>query len=93
MCWSRAAGWRRATSVTGFFRARVFTSYPDQFSGAIPMVAGNYIVIWKEQDPPQTGKWRVIDLSRVTVPALTRLLTDPLPQATFSRGNRASWTA
>jgi hypothetical protein len=31
------------------------------------MVAGDYIVIWKEQDPPQTGKWRVIDLSRVTV--------------------------
>jgi hypothetical protein len=56
-----------ATSVTGFYRARVFASYPHRFSGAIPMVAGNYIVIWKEQDPPQTGMWRVIDLSRVTV--------------------------
>jgi hypothetical protein len=31
------------------------------------MVAGDYVVIWKEQDPPQTGKWRVIDLSRVRV--------------------------
>lgn len=47
-----------ATHITGFYRARVYCSY----SGQIP---GNYLVIWKEQDPPQTGKWRIIDLSRL----------------------------
>lgn len=54
-----------ATSITGFYRTRVYCSYPAQFSGAIPLVQGNYIVIWKEQDPPQTGKWRIIDISRL----------------------------
>jgi hypothetical protein len=68
-CYVQEPGGRlaEATSVMGFYRARVFISYPQQFPGAIPMVAGDYVVIWKEQDPPQTGKWRVIDLSRVTI--------------------------
>jgi hypothetical protein len=68
-CYVQEPGGRlaEATSVTGFYRARVFASYPHQFSGAIPMVAGDHVVIWKEQEPRQTGKWRVIDLSRVTV--------------------------
>lgn len=68
-CYVQEPGGRlaEATSITGFHRARVFASYPHQFSGTISIVAGEYIVIWKEQDPPQTGKWRMIDLSRVTV--------------------------
>jgi len=48
-----------ATSIQGFYRARVYCSYP--FSTAVPPIPGNYIAIWKEQDV-RTGKWRVIDL-------------------------------
>jgi hypothetical protein len=50
-----------ANSIQGFYRARVYCSYP--FSAGVSLVPGNYIAIWKEQDP-RTGKWKVIDLSQ-----------------------------
>ena len=53
-----------ATDIRGFFRARVYCSYP--FSVAGSLVSGTYIVIWKEQDI-RTGKWAVIDLSRFSL--------------------------
>jgi hypothetical protein len=31
------------------------------------MVPGTYLLLWREQDPPETGKWRIIDLDRVTL--------------------------
>jgi hypothetical protein len=59
----------KASMVSGFYRARVYASYPAMFNGAPKIVPGRYIVIWREQMPAGTGKWRVIDAARVTVTA------------------------
>lgn len=50
-----------AKSIQGFYRARVYCSYP--FSAGVSLAPGNYIAIWKEQDP-RTGTWKVIDLAQ-----------------------------
>jgi hypothetical protein len=55
------------SSMTGFYKTRVYASYPGQFAGAPQMVPGTYLLIWREQNPPETGKWRIIDLDRVTL--------------------------
>ena len=57
----------KASNITGFYRARVYASYPSQFAGAPQMVPGTYLLLWREQNPPETGKWRIIDLDRVTL--------------------------
>ena len=57
----------KASNITGFYRARVYASYPGQFAGAPQMVPGTYLLLWREQNPPETGKWRIIDLDRVTL--------------------------
>ena len=54
---------------TGFHRGRLYCSYPGQFRGAPALTPGIYTVIWRERKPPESGKWRVIDASRVKVPA------------------------
>jgi hypothetical protein len=39
------------------------------FDGAARVSPGTYTVIWREQKPPVTGKWRIIDAAQVTVTA------------------------
>jgi hypothetical protein len=46
----------------------MFCNYPTEFSGAPGLTPGTYAVIWRERNPRESGKWRVLDVSRVKVP-------------------------
>ena len=72
-----------ADLVRGFFRGQMFCMYPIEFSGAPTLTPGTYTVTWGERKPPESGKWRVTDVSRVEVPAQVPGNTGaPIPNST-----------
>lgn len=65
-----------ANDVRGF-RGQIYCTYPAQFSRAPALTPGIYTVTWRERKPPESGKWRVVDVSRVEVPAEAPASTAP----------------
>jgi hypothetical protein len=51
------------------FRGLLYCVYPTDFPGAAELTPGTYMVTWRERKPAKSGKWHVMDVSRVQVPS------------------------
>ena len=74
-----------ADLIRGFIKGQMFCMYPIEFNGAPALAPSTYTVTWRERKPPESGKWHVIDVSRVEVPAQVPASTaPPIPNSAAS---------
>lgn len=64
------AGREIEVTNVNLFRGQFYGSYFEPRDGASPLVPGTYWVLWKDRKVPGSGRWRVFDACRFTLPAL-----------------------
>jgi len=63
-------GWEiRGEDVSGH-RGQLYKTYHDLYDRTSSLVPGTYWVLWKDRKVPGSGKWRVFDAHRITLPPL-----------------------
>ena len=69
------------TRDVGLHRGRFSCQYPEMFGQVPALRQGHYEITWREEKPVGSGRWHLMDRSRVEIPAGA-----PAPQVSGSAG-------